>query len=47
MVFVSDLWTLKGVLNWLEHISAYEDGAYEDGMGLSDPVFPVFLFIVG
>lgn len=42
MVFVDDLWTLHGVPHWLEHASYYEDS-----MGLSDIVFPAFLFIVG
>ena len=42
MIFVNDLWTLENVPNWLQHTSAREDG-----MGLSDIVFPAFLFIVG
>ncbi|ESQ74535.1 DUF5009 domain-containing protein [Asticcacaulis sp. AC402] len=42
MIFVNDLWSLKGVPVWLEHV---EGGV--DGMGLSDIVFPAFLFIVG
>jgi hypothetical protein len=42
MIFVNDLWTLKDIPAWLEHV-----GAKEDGMGLADVVFPVFLFIVG
>ncbi|MBW8880877.1 MAG: DUF5009 domain-containing protein [Asticcacaulis sp.] len=42
MIFVNDLWTLKGVPAWLEHV---ESGV--DGMGLADTVFPAFLFIVG
>ena len=42
MIFVNDLWTLHGVPEWLEHTAADEDG-----MGLSDIVFPAFLFIVG
>ena len=42
MIFVNDLWTLHGVPGWLEHTAANEDG-----MGLSDIVFPAFLFIVG
>lgn len=42
MIFVNDLWTLKEVPKWLEHTAAQEDG-----MGLSDVVFPAFLFIVG
>jgi len=42
MIFVNDLWTLHDVPGWLEH-----SAADEDGMGLSDVVFPAFLFIVG
>lgn len=42
MIFVNDLWTLEGVPDWLEHVSADTDG-----MGLADVVFPAFLFIVG
>ncbi len=42
MIFVNDLWTLRDIPGWLEHTAADEDG-----MGLADVVFPVFLFIVG
>jgi heparan-alpha-glucosaminide N-acetyltransferase len=42
MIFVNDLWTLEGVPQWLEHSKAADDA-----MGLSDVVFPGFLFIVG
>ncbi|MCF0070105.1 DUF5009 domain-containing protein [Dyadobacter sp. CY261] len=42
MIFVNDLWTLEDVPDWLEHSKAAEDA-----MGLSDVVFPGFLFIVG
>ncbi|TDE17518.1 DUF5009 domain-containing protein [Dyadobacter psychrotolerans] len=42
MIFVNDLWSLEGVPKWLEHSEAAADD-----MGLSDVVFPVFLFIVG
>jgi len=42
MIFVNDLWTLHGVPQWLEHTTGNEDG-----MGLSDTVFPAFLFLVG
>jgi predicted acyltransferase len=42
MIFVNDLWTLEDVPNWLKHSKAAEDA-----MGLSDVVFPGFLFIVG
>jgi heparan-alpha-glucosaminide N-acetyltransferase len=42
MIFVNDLWSLKGIPLWLEHTEANEDG-----MGLADTVFPAFLFIVG
>ncbi|WP_425236512.1 heparan-alpha-glucosaminide N-acetyltransferase domain-containing protein [Ulvibacterium sp.] len=42
MIFVNDLWSLTGVPKWLEHTLAGEDG-----MGFSDVIFPLFLFIVG
>jgi heparan-alpha-glucosaminide N-acetyltransferase len=42
MIFVNDLWSLKQIPEWLEHVSASDDG-----MGLADVVFPAFLFIVG
>jgi heparan-alpha-glucosaminide N-acetyltransferase len=42
MIFVNDLWSLKDIPAWLEHV---ERGV--DGMGLADSVFPAFLFIVG
>ena len=42
MVFVNDLPSLINVPSWLEHA-----GEMEDRMGLSDVVFPAFLFIVG
>jgi predicted acyltransferase len=42
MIFVNDLWTLKDIPHWLEHVSADADG-----MGFADIVFPGFLFIVG
>ncbi|MDX2067186.1 MAG: DUF5009 domain-containing protein [Haliscomenobacter sp.] len=42
MIFVNDLWSLTQVPRWLLHTAAEEDG-----MGLSDVVFPAFLFIVG
>ncbi|WP_420148204.1 hypothetical protein [Spirosoma sp.] len=42
MIFVNDLWSLKGIPLWLEHVSHEADG-----MGLADSVFPAFLFIVG
>ncbi|AEE54072.1 DUF5009 domain-containing protein [Haliscomenobacter hydrossis] len=42
MIFVNDLWSLTHVPHWLLHTAAEEDG-----MGLSDVVFPAFLFIVG
>lgn len=42
MIFVNDFWTLEAVPKWLEHSKAAEDA-----MGLSDVVFPAFLFIVG
>jgi len=42
MIFVNDFWTLTGVPYWMEH---RKPGV--DGIGLSDVVFPAFLFIVG
>ena len=42
MIFVNDLWTLTDIPEWLGHAKASEDR-----MGLSDWVFPGFLFIVG
>ncbi|MEP7265983.1 MAG: DUF5009 domain-containing protein [Saprospiraceae bacterium] len=42
MIFVNDLWSLKNIPVWLEHV---EHGV--DGMGLADTIFPAFLFIVG
>ena len=42
MIFVNDLWSLKGIPAWLGHV---ERGV--DGIGLADVVFPAFLFIVG
>jgi len=42
MVFVNDLWTLHNIPEWLKHTEAREDG-----MGFSDVIFPLFLFIVG
>jgi predicted acyltransferase len=42
MIFVNDFWTLEGVPFWMEH---RKPGV--DGIGLSDIVFPAFLFIVG
>ena len=42
MIFVNDLWSLRNIPSWLEHV---ERGV--DGIGLADTVFPAFLFIVG
>ncbi len=42
MVFVNDLAGLTNIPGWLKHTPAEFDG-----MGLSDVVFPAFLFIVG
>ena len=42
MIFVNDLWTLSDIPEWLGHAKVGEDR-----MGLSDWVFPGFLFIVG
>lgn len=42
MIFVNDLWSLTNIPGWLGHVDADVDG-----IGLSDVVFPAFLFIVG
>ena len=42
MVFVNDLWSVEGVPHFLEHTATQEDG-----MGLADVVFPMFLFAMG
>ena len=42
MVFVNDFWTVLNVPHALEHFATWEDG-----MGLSDIVFPMFLFAMG
>lgn len=42
MVFVNDLWSVGGVPHFLEHFEAFEDG-----MGVADVVFPMFLFAMG
>lgn len=42
MVFVNDIWSLTDIPKWLGHTLAEEDG-----MGFSDIIFPLFLFIVG
>jgi len=42
MIFVNDFWTLKNIPDWLKHAPADFDG-----MGFSDIIFPLFLFIVG
>lgn len=42
MIFVNDLWSVKGVPHWMEH-AAFD----EDMLGLSDVVFPAFLFVLG
>ena len=42
MVFVNDFWTILDVPHWMEHFQTMEDG-----MGLSDIVYPMFLFAMG
>ena len=42
MVLVNDLWTVGNVPEWIGHTTANQDG-----MGLADIVFPMFLFSVG
>ena len=42
MVFVNEFWKVSNVPHWMEHFATLEDG-----MGLSDIVFPMFLFAMG
>lgn len=42
MVFVNDFWAVHDVPHWLEHFDTMEDG-----MGLSDIIYPMFLFAMG
>ncbi|MDR2040212.1 MAG: DUF5009 domain-containing protein [Bacteroidales bacterium] len=42
MIFVNDLWTIKGEPAWLGHAESNQDF-----LGLADIVFPCFLFVVG
>ena len=42
MVAVNEFWTVHNVPHWLCHTETFEDG-----MGLSDIVFPMFLFAMG
>ena len=42
MVFVNDLWTIHDAPHILEH-----SATWEDGMGLSDLIYPMFLFAMG
>ena len=42
MVFVNELWPVHDVPGFLEHA-----GTWEDGMGLADFVYPLFLFAMG
>lgn len=42
MIAVNDVWTVRGVPHWIEHFATLEDG-----MGLSDIVYPMFLFAMG
>lgn len=42
MIFVNDLWSVKGYPDWFRHAEFDEDF-----LGLSDVVFPSFLFVVG
>ena len=42
MVIVNDFWTVRGIPHWMEHAQTTEDA-----MGLSDIVFPMFLFAMG
>ena len=42
MVFVNDFWTVLDIPHWMVHTKTWEDG-----MGLSDVVYPMFLFAMG
>lgn len=42
MIFVNDFWSLKNIPDGLRHVARGVDG-----IGLSDVIFPAFLFIVG
>jgi len=42
MIFVNDFWSITGVPQWMKHADTNVDY-----LGLSDLVFPVFLFVVG
>ena len=42
MVFVNELWPVHDVPGFLEHA-----GTWEDGMGLADFIYPLFLFAMG
>ena len=42
MVWVNDFWTLNSIPKWLKHAAAGEDY-----LGLSDLIFPWFLFVLG
>jgi predicted acyltransferase len=42
MIFVNDLWSIKGEPDWLGHAKSTQDF-----LGLADTVFPCFLFVVG
>jgi len=42
MIFVNDLWTIRGEPDWIGHA-----GYNQDLLGLADIVFPCFLFVVG
>ena len=42
MVMVNDFWSYPGVPHFLEHYATMEDG-----MGLADFVYPLFLFVMG
>ena len=42
MIVVNDFWKIPNVPHWLEHFAVMEDG-----MGLSDFIYPMFLFAMG
>ena len=42
MIIVNDFWKIPNVPHWLEHYATFEDG-----MGFSDIIYPMFLFAMG
>jgi hypothetical protein len=42
MIFVNDFWSVNDIPHWMQHAASGEDF-----LGLSDTVFPCFLFVMG